>query len=80
MKEEYNAWIDAIARMICLETCAFKGEPPCWELVDAGERVMFPPPTCDEPGCVALARAAYTAMALSPTPFPTPIKKDAETL
>ncbi len=78
MKEEYNAWIEAIARSICLETCAFKGEPPCWDNAFADE--PFPPPTCDEPGCVALARAAYTAMALSPTPFPTPIKKDAETL
>jgi hypothetical protein len=25
MKEEYNAWVDAVAHAICQETCAFKG-------------------------------------------------------
>ena len=54
--------IDAVARAICRETCAYKGEPPCWELVEDGERVMFPPPTCDEPGCMALAEVAVDAM------------------
>lgn len=65
MKGEYQAHIDAISRAICAETCAYKGEPPCWRLVETGERVMFPPPTCDEPGCVALARAAYLVVALA---------------
>lgn len=65
MRGEYQAHVDAIARAICAETCAFKGEPPCWQLVEIGERVMFPPPTCDEPGCVALARAAYAVVALA---------------
>lgn len=52
----------AIARAICQETCAYMGEPPCWKLVEVGERVMFPPPTCDEPGCFALAEAAFAAI------------------
>ena len=62
MTEKPDPAIDAIARAICRETCAYKGEPPCWKLVEAGERVMFPPPTCDEPGCFALAEAAFAAV------------------
>jgi hypothetical protein len=53
---------DAIARGLCQEKCAFRGEPPCWKMVEAGERVMFPPPTCDEPGCFAEATAALDAL------------------
>jgi hypothetical protein len=45
--------IDAAARRICREVCAFMGEPPCWSI---GEQ--WPPPLCDDPGCIALARAA----------------------
>lgn len=63
MKGDRQAHINAIARAICLETCAFKGEPPCWDNAFADE--PFPPPTCDEPGCVALARAAYLVVALA---------------
>ena len=84
MKEEYNARIDAITRAICRETCAYKGEPPCWKLVENGERVMFPPPTCDEPGCFALAEAAVDAVGKLthnlPTPSPHPEKTGAENL
>ena len=50
----------AAARAICRETCAFKGEPPCFEI--SGE---WPPSTCDEPGCGALAMAAVSALAPS---------------
>lgn len=48
----------AIARAICRETCAFKGDPPCFEVEadDEGE-LPWPPPLCDEPGCMALAEA-----------------------
>lgn len=43
---------DAITRAICMETCAFKGEPACFTL--PGD---WPNPDCDEPGCAALADA-----------------------
>jgi hypothetical protein len=46
-----EAEIDRIARAICQEQCAFYGEPPCH---DHG----WPNEGCDEPGCIALARAA----------------------
>lgn len=42
-----------VARAICRETCAFMGEPPCFDL--PGE---WPPEICSEPGCEALAMAA----------------------
>ena len=45
-----------IAHAICAETCAFKGEPPCYAV--ASET----PPECDEPGCVALAAAVAEAL------------------
>lgn len=51
--------IDHIARAICREQCAFYGEPPCW-LVDQ----VWPNPTCEEPGCHALAKAAVEADAM----------------
>jgi hypothetical protein len=44
------------ARAICAETCAFMGEPPCWNTGG------WPNPECDEPGCFALARAALAAL------------------
>jgi len=49
--------VEAMAKAICAETCAFKGEPPCY---DMDER--FPPPACDEPGCLWLAWAALAAV------------------
>lgn len=48
---------DAIARAICREKCAFYGEPPCWTI---GE---WPNVYCDEPGCEALAIAAWNTRA-----------------
>jgi len=39
------------------ESCAFYGEPPCWNLGD--DFVQEPwPPDCGEPGCFALATVA----------------------
>lgn len=44
--------IDAAARRICRERCAFYGEPPCFQIGG------WPNPHCDEPGCIALAKVA----------------------
>lgn len=51
-----DAQIDRMARAICREKCAFYGDPPCWRIGD------WPHETCDEPGCIALARAAAEVM------------------
>lgn len=48
--------LEAAARAICRERCAFMGEPPCFEI---GEGLS---PQCDEPGCAVKARAACQAM------------------
>lgn len=48
--------LEAAARAVCRERCAFFGEPPCFEV---GEGFS---PLCDEPGCVAEAHAACLAM------------------
>jgi hypothetical protein len=49
---------EEIARAICRETCAFMGEPPCFDVRgDQGEVLPWPNPNCDEPGCHALAEA-----------------------
>jgi len=56
---EYAA-VDKIARAICREQCAHHGEPPCFEMRDDKNRPMpWPNPNCNEPGCFALAMAAY---------------------
>jgi hypothetical protein len=47
---------DNVHRAICRESCAFRGEPPCWQISDE-----WPNPHCDEPGCEALAKAAVAA-------------------
>lgn len=54
--DETNPAIDCIARAICAEKCAFMGEPPCWQIGDGLS------PDCDEPGCHALACAAFAAL------------------
>lgn len=64
MTTDDQAAVEAIAKAICQEDCAFRGEPACWN-IDPGH---WPPPTCDEPGCMAYARAAFFAM---PKPRPT---------
>ena len=50
--------VERVARAICAEKCAYMGEPACWSFRDE----TWPPPTCDEPGCVAEAMAAIAAM------------------
>jgi hypothetical protein len=51
-----------VAKAICAETCAHMGEPPCWSVRgDQGEELSWPPEKCDEPGCIALAQAAFAA-------------------
>jgi len=51
-------------RAICRERCAFMGEPAYWQLdYDDGGPYQFPPDSCDEPGCAAIADAALAAVA-----------------
>ena len=49
--------VEAVARAICAERCAFYGEPPCWSV----EPDKFAEKDCDEPGCRAMAQAAVSA-------------------
>lgn len=44
--------VDSVARAICKESCAFYGEPPCYQTGD------WPNSQCNEPGCQSLAIAA----------------------
>ncbi|HRP26378.1 hypothetical protein [Thauera sp.] len=54
---------EALARAICRETCAYRGEPPCFLVEDGdGKPLPWPNPDCDEPGCHALAAAAVLAI------------------
>ena len=55
MTKDASKKIDDVARAICAENCAFYGEPPCHNI---GE---WPNTNCDEPGCMALAKAAFMA-------------------
>lgn len=48
--------VDAVERAICSETCAYRGEPPCWQFEGS-----WPNKNCDEPGCHALACVAVIA-------------------
>ena len=50
-----DAQVEAVAKAICREQCAFYGEAPCWQTGD------WPNAGCDEPGCIALAKAAISA-------------------
>lgn len=50
---------EKVARAICQEKCAFRGEPACWKVLDDSP-FTFPPETCCEPGCVAEADAAIS--------------------
>ncbi len=43
--------VEAVAKAICREGCAYRGEPPCWEVG------AWPNEQCDEPGCMAKATA-----------------------
>ena len=55
--------VERVARAICAETCAFMGEPACWQITkdDQGMPLTWPPEGCNEPGCLALAKAAIVA-------------------
>jgi hypothetical protein len=58
-----EADIQKCARAICQERCAFMGELPCWRHADEqGKPLPWPAPACDDPGCIALAMAALTAV------------------
>lgn len=50
---------ERVARAICREKCAFRGEPPCWD--SAFDDKPFPPEGCCEPGCLSEAVAALAA-------------------
>ncbi len=52
--------VQRAGRAICQETCAYKGEPPCYDVRDSrtGKKFDWPPKSCDEPGCIWLARVA----------------------
>jgi hypothetical protein len=52
--------IETMARAMCQAKCAFLAEFPCWDSAYDGE--TWPPSACDEPGCVAEATAALTAI------------------
>ncbi len=57
--------LDRLARAICQEDCAFRGEPACWEMTasEGPEACPWPNPNCDEPGCQAYAMAVLAALA-----------------
>lgn len=55
--------VERMAKAICAEKCAYRGEPSC-AVVMEGTAYRFPPETCCEPGCLAEARAACGVVAL----------------
>jgi hypothetical protein len=62
MSDAIKAALDAAARSVCQERCAFMGEPPCWSVTgDDGESMGWPNVECDEPGCSAITPAAIAA-------------------
>lgn len=67
-----RAMKEKIARALCREKCAYRGEPPCFEMRDdKGERYPWPNEQCDEPGCQAEAIAVMAVLS------PSPDQKDA---
>lgn len=61
------ARVTRVARAICRETCAYMGEPACFDVRDdQGRDLPWPAPSCDEPGCIALAEAALAALDRGP--------------
>lgn len=51
-----------VAKAICREQCAHRGEMPCFNVgASIGEDLPWPPPLCDDPGCVTLAQVAIEA-------------------
>jgi hypothetical protein len=59
MKERED--VERVARAICAESCAFRGEPPCYTFAPEVEGQEWHD-GCSEPGCIALAQAAICAM------------------
>lgn len=60
--------LEEIAKAICREQCAFRGEMPCFEPLfedDADDLGLSP--HCDGPGCLALAEAVCAALATTST-------------
>lgn len=53
----HPARFDKAIRAVCAESCAHRGEPPCWEICPE----EWPNPNCDEPGCKWLAFRAIEA-------------------
>ena len=66
MSETAPETISRVARAICRERCAFRGEPPCFEpqFTDEADDLGLSP-HCDDPGCKALAIAAVAALSPS---------------
>jgi len=51
--------LTSVAQAICRETCAFKGEPACYDVAaDSKGKLTWPPAACDDPGCMTLAEVA----------------------
>lgn len=59
-----DADVREVAMALCREHCAYYGEPPCFAIRDdrTGKHLPWPPESCDEPGCMALAHAAVSAL------------------
>jgi hypothetical protein len=55
--EAQPARLDRAVRAVCAESCAHRGEPPCWQICPD----EWPNPNCDEPGCKWLALRAIAA-------------------
>ena len=64
---------EPIARSICAETCAFRGEPACFLVEDdQGKPLQWPAPACDEPGCEALAKRVLARLEYAAPEAPLP--------
>lgn len=57
--------VDRLARAICAEDCAHRGEPSCWSLThsEGADKCPWPNPHCDSPGCQAYAAAVLPLLA-----------------
>ena len=57
LREPSKAEIERTAKAICRERCAYMGEPNCVGIARE-VRDIWPPESCDDPGCVVLATVA----------------------
>lgn len=55
---------EIVARALCHERRAFRGEPACWKLTtdNSGAPLRWQPPNCDSLGCMASAKAVIAAL------------------